>query len=60
MKEISVFLYFLRKKFRLAVPIKSVIISEISKIGKRKAKITAKIISGCKSRQERCKQIFHC
>ncbi|REC66700.1 hypothetical protein DRF59_10265 [Chryseobacterium flavum] len=39
------------KEIQLTVPVKSVICSEISIIRSRKAKITAKILSGCKIRQ---------
>lgn len=39
------------KEILLAIPVKSVIRSKISIIRSRKAKITAKIISGCKERQ---------
>jgi len=48
------------KEIQLAIPIKSVIGSEISKIRSRKAKITAKkVISGCKKRQICVSQFFH-
>jgi hypothetical protein len=49
----SMILFIFWKEIQLAIPItKSVIISEISKISRRKTKITAKkVISGCKSRQ---------
>lgn len=42
---------FFEKEIQLAIPIKSIIISEISIIRCIKTKITAKEISRCKSRQ---------
>lgn len=42
---------FFKKEIQLAIPIKSIIISEISIIRRIKTKITAKEISRCKSRQ---------
>jgi len=42
---------FFEKEIQLAIPIKSVIISEISMIKRRKSKNTAKKISRYKSRQ---------
>ncbi|WP_394675265.1 hypothetical protein, partial [uncultured Chryseobacterium sp.] len=45
----GVFLYFLRKKNQLAIPVKTVIRSEISVIGSEKAKSSAKTISGSKT-----------
>ena len=50
-EEINI-LFIFWKEIQLAVPIvKSIILSEISKISKQKAKTTAKnIISGCEKR----------
>lgn len=46
----SIFPVFFEKEIKLVVPIKSIITYKISIIGRIKAKITAKVISGSKTK----------